>query len=121
MEIWTVLDGRTISDLRIFFRSRTETYRYYENIQHFPEWLSHNGRPSTMEVPTRWMKNMMLLENVEHRAGADELCRKILEDSKNAKQGPFCGDCCLQDSSEFGSETSSDGDPLANQSDSEYT
>ena len=115
LEMWTVLNGRSVQDMRQFFKLKSESYRFYENIPYFEEWESTLRSDSLLPVtPETWI-NGMLQEDPDKRESANSLYMKISYDSTHGKNlsNPFCGECCIPDQESLSSEDDSDSDPLA--------
>ncbi|OCK99501.1 kinase-like protein, partial [Cenococcum geophilum 1.58] len=78
LEIWTVLHGYSVEDLRDYFRARTEVHRFYSNISSFQDWmtntLSHNPRrrPRLPFIVESWI-DAMLQEPYDNRVSAEQL------------------------------------------------
>ena len=118
LEMWTVIHGRSIQDLRQYFRDRTESHRFYENRPAITDWMAivlPDCPTWKSDVPTiagSWIDEM-LRELPQERPSAHALYRMI----SNFKQewiessNPFCGGCCIPD--DESSDGDSDGDPLA--------
>ena len=119
LEIWTVLHGYSVKDLRDYFRAQTEVHRFYSNISSFQDWmtntLSHNPRrrPQLPFIVESWI-NAMLQEPYDNRISAGQLYHLVLQFKQREiePQNPFCGECCIMEEDVY-SEHSSDSDPLA--------
>lgn len=119
LEIWTVLHGYSVEDLRDYFRARTEVHRFYSNISSFQDWmtntLSHNPRrrPRLPFIVESWI-DAMLQEPYDNRISAGQLYHLVSQFKQREIEplNPFCGECCIMEEDVY-SEHSSDSDPLA--------
>jgi serine/threonine protein kinase len=110
LEMLTVLNGRSVQNLRQFFKSKTESQRFYDNTLHVRDWISDLSTTSlsVLEVGP-WIQSM-LQEDPNQRPTAHILFGVI---SAHRVDGiKFCGDCCAHEQ-HTSSEDESDTDPLA--------
>ena len=115
LEMWTVLNGYSVQNMRQFFKLKTESYRFYQNIPYFEEWESTlRGDSLLPTTPETWI-NGMLQEDPHKRGSAKALCMKISHVPTRGKNrpNPFCGECCIEEQEGPSSEDDSDSDPLA--------
>ncbi|KAH0558930.1 hypothetical protein GP486_004444 [Trichoglossum hirsutum] len=97
LEMVTVLKGESATNMRNFFRERTENYRFYANLAHVPEWMDKLRELGSAKdnVPLEWVTHM-LRETPDHRPTAARLFNDI--SAKCSSQHiPFCGPCCRED------------------------
>jgi serine/threonine protein kinase len=117
LEMFTVIKGRTIGDMRRFFRERNESHRYYENISATEQWLAglqplDSGLQSDTVV-SGWIAGMLRVKP-EARINAERLSSAITTHHNRGStlENPYCGQCCIADTTSL-SESGSDRDPLA--------
>jgi len=61
LEMLTVLNGFLVQDMRLFFKSKSESQRFYENIPQVPEWISNllTTSTSTAHETEPWIQCML--------------------------------------------------------------
>ncbi|KAF2798698.1 kinase-like protein, partial [Melanomma pulvis-pyrius CBS 109.77] len=119
MEMFTVLKGFTVEDLRKTFRENSGRTRFYENFDVAMDWLdklNHHGEPTDNEV-ARWIRNMLVIDR-SSRDTAQALFLSIITAGRENKSmqntGLFCGRCCSDDHDiESSSEAASDDNTWA--------
>ncbi|KAG4444302.1 hypothetical protein IFR05_000176 [Cadophora sp. M221] len=92
LEMLTVLRGFAVADLRAFFKSKNETYRYCDNVEAALEWATTMVPAGAQEdgMTVLWIKKMMNRDPAE-RITAAALFGEILDGGERAG---FCGPCC---------------------------
>lgn len=120
LEMWTVIQGVSVSDMRDWFRSKSESQRFYENLPFLSDWIQVDlplSRPKQLLSPyivPPWI-DCMLQGDPEKRHTAVALYEMII----NYRQphlhsaNPFCGECCVNHEDTSQDSDGSDSDPLA--------
>jgi ankyrin repeat protein/serine/threonine protein kinase len=116
LEMFTVLKGHTVQDLRAIFRARSDgSARFYENFNVAMEQLEDlsGGSISTDNEVGRWIREMIVMEP-KSRITAQSLSVSIAAFKRKNRDepNPFCGDCCSHDT-ESSSDAASDNDVWA--------
>lgn len=117
VEMLTLIKGRTVEEQRQFFKQRTDSSRFYENMSGSEEWIRQLQQFDSSQASDSFIANcilLMLKENSDERLPTAELHKKIsnYQDSENGKENPLCGECCVSDRFSV-SDSGSDGDPFA--------
>ncbi|KAF2491629.1 kinase-like protein [Lophium mytilinum] len=124
LEMWSVFLLRSVHEMRQFFKSRTESHRFYENLPSISDWLTELASSEIakdvprdiLAVMETWISGM-LQEEPEKRQTARTLFNRIAQfkiragDIKVNATNPLCGECCIHD--DESSDSGSDNDPLA--------
>jgi serine/threonine protein kinase len=104
LEMATVLKGKTVGEMRDFFKEKSGNYRIYANLTSVPEWqdiLRSSGAPKD-NAPLDWV-SQMLQEAPDARPTAAKLTTDITTTCA-AEHVPFCGPCCMEELESSGDE-----------------
>lgn len=99
LEMLTVVKGFSINDLRIAFRSNSETRAFYKNVRIAHGWLYtklHDSVPKHQKTVAQWTLSM-LLEDPDARPKAITLSHGLGSYKANGVDAPnpYCGECCV--------------------------
>jgi serine/threonine protein kinase len=117
VEMLTLIKGRTIEEQRQFFKQRTGSTRFYENMPGTQEWVTELRQINSSDASDLFVADCilrLLKENPDERLSTAELYNKIsnYQDLEKGKENPLCGECCVSDTLSV-SDSGSDGDPFA--------
>lgn len=117
VEMLTLVKRRTVEEQRQFFKQRTDSLRFYENMPGIREWVGQLRQIDSSQTSDSFLADcilQLLKENPEERLRTVELYNKIshYRDFEKEKGNPLCGECCVSDTLSV-SDSGSDRDPLA--------
>lgn len=97
----TVLKGRSVEDMRSYFKMASSSYMFHHNIEACNKWLADLKQISEIDnPPIEWSKKMLIIGRNE-RYTADQLLETIQlaseHDPSRFVNQNFCGDCCMDE------------------------
>ena len=97
LEMCSVLKGRTVTDMRQYFKNLHDTYKFFlcfRAIQAWSEELWNIGSESD-NVPLYWAA-LMMHRDPDSRPSANDLCGEITRRTgkTDSEFKRFCGECC---------------------------
>jgi serine/threonine protein kinase len=114
LEIWTVLNGESLEDMKGYLESGTDNLSCYaDNLERIDLWITHLQELSDNKVdkaPAEWIRNM-LTPDQQARWSA-----RTLLDTINQYGGRFIGECCrVRGNTQETSETydTAESDPVS--------
>ena len=115
LEICSILKGRTVNDMRQYFKKLHDTYKFFQcfrAIQAWSEELCHLDSESDNE-PLYWA-TLMMHHDPDSRPSANDLCGEITRRTgkRDSEFKRFCGECCYIGSDADSSHGSASGGDL---------
>ena len=115
LEMCSILKGRTVHDMRQYFKKLHDTYKFFQcfrAIQAWSEDLRKLGSESD-NLPLYWAA-LMMHRDPDSRPSANDLCGEITRRTSktDSESKLFCGECCYIGSDADSSHGSASGGDL---------
>jgi serine/threonine protein kinase len=114
LEIWTVLNGKSLGDMKSYLESGTDNLSCYaDNLDRIDLWITHIQELSDNKVdkaPAEWIRNMLTPD--QHARWS----ARTLFDAINQHGGRYIGECCrVRGNTQETSETydTAESDPVS--------
>ena len=115
LEMCSILKGRTVNDMRQYFKKFHDTYKFFQCFRAFQAWSEDLWKLGSENdnLPLYWA-SLMMHRDPDSRPSADDLCGEFTRriGKTDSESNLFCGECCYIGSDADSSHGSSSGGDL---------
>ena len=112
LEMCSILKGRTVHDMRQYFKKLHDTYKFYQCLRAIQAWSEELWKlgPESDKRPLHWAA-LMMHRDPDSRPSANDLCGEITRriGKTDSESNLFCGECCYIGSDADSSQGSTSG------------